>query len=104
MQVRLMFGQVLRRKLRIFLCFLSLLQIHDDVNRGGKLSDAYHRMSQLGIIQKVRLANDSMIRNHFERRVGMVRDDGKRSLIKKVILFGLPVAFDVVYGTRNRAL
>ncbi len=61
-------------------------------------------MSQLGIIQKVRLANDSMIRNHFERRVGMVRDDGKRSLIKKVILFGLPVAFDVVYGTRNRAL
>ncbi len=52
--------------------------IRDEVATGGKLSEAYHQMSQLGIIQKVRLLNDSMIRDHFERKVGMVRDSDKK--------------------------
>ncbi len=74
----------------------------DMVARGGKLSEAYHRMSQLGIIQKVRLANDSIIRNHFERSVGMARDDDKRSFTKKVIFYGLPLACAVAFGITRR--
>lgn len=104
MQVRLMFGQMLRRKMHFLLPSVFASDPMDEVSRGGKLSEAYHRMSQLGIIQKVRLANDSMIRNHFERNVGMVRDNDKRSFSKKVVLLGLPVACAVLYGTKNRGL
>ena len=104
MQVRLMFGQILRRKMHFLLPSVFASDPMDEVSRGGKLSEAYHRMSQLGIIQKVRLANDSMIRNHFERNVGMVRDNDKRSYSKKVVFLGLPVACAVLYGTKNRGL
>merc|ERR1739842_227611 len=92
MQMKLMFGQMLRRKLHFLLPSVFANDPMDEVAKGGKLSEAYHQMSQLGIIQKVRLVNDSMIRDHFERKVGMVRDSDKKSFIKKVILYGLPVA------------
>ena len=102
MQVQLMFGQMVRRKLHFLLPSVFASDPMDMVARGGKLSEAYHRMSQLGIIQKVRLANDSIIRNHFERSVGMVRDDDKRSFTKKVIFYGLPLACAVVFGIMRR--
>jgi len=104
MQLKLMFGQVLRRKLHVLLPSVFASDPMDEVGRGGKLSEAYHRMSQLGIIQKVRLVNDSMTRDHFERKVGMVRDNDKRSFIKTVILYGLPVACAAVLGMKMRTL
>ncbi|KAK1745227.1 hypothetical protein QTG54_004518 [Skeletonema marinoi] len=59
MQVKLMFGQMLRRKLHFLLPSVIDSDPMDEVARGEKLSEAYHRMSELGIIQKVRLANDN---------------------------------------------
>mmetsp|Transcript_27007 Transcript_27007/g.39506 ORF Transcript_27007/g.39506 Transcript_27007/m.39506 type:complete len:387 (+) Transcript_27007:186-1346(+) len=102
MQVKLMFGQMLRRKLHFLLPSVFDSDPMDEVAR-GKLSEAYHRMSELGIIQKVRLANDSMIRDHFERNVGMVRDSGKGSFTKKVVFYGLPIVCAVAFGMKKRA-
>merc|ERR1712146_442787 len=99
--------QVIRRKLHQILPSVFAQDPMDEIASGGKLREAYHRMNQLGIIPKVRLANDTTIRNHFERTVGMVKDnDGGQSFIKKVILYGVvPVAFAAVTfaGVKKRA-
>ena len=104
LQVKLMFGQMLRRKLHFLLPSVFSSDPMDMVARGGKLSEAYHRMSQLGIIQKVRLTNDNIIRDHFERSVGMTRGDDKRSFTKRVIFYGLPVVCAVAFGLIRRDL
>ena len=102
MQMKLMFGQAIRRKLHSLLPSIFSSDPMDDIARGGKLSEAYHRMSQLGIIQKVRFANDKIIRDHFERSVGMVRDDPKASFVRRVTLLGLPVVCAVVIGMMKK--
>ncbi len=66
----------------------------DEVAKGGKLSEAYHCMSKLGIIQKVRRTNDSIIRRHFEKKVGMVREETRNNFI----LYGVPVVCAIIYG------
>jgi len=54
----------------------------NEITKGMKLSEAYHRMNELGFIQKIRATNDRIMREHFEKTVGMVRDE------KKNLLFG----------------
>ena len=45
----------------------------------------------------------TMIRDHFERNVGMVRDSGKGSFAKKVLLYGLHIVCAVAFGMKKRA-
>ena len=89
------FCVVLRRKLHQLLPSVFASDPMDEVAKGGKLSEAYHRMSKLGIIQKVRHTNDSIIRRHFEKKVGMVRDE--ISSARNFILYGVPVACAIFY-------
>ena len=89
------FVVVLRRKLHQLLPSVFASDPMDEVAKGGKLSEAYHRMSKLGIIQKVRHTNDSIIRRHFEKKVGMVRDE--ISSTRNFILYGVPVVCAIIY-------
>ena len=70
-----------------------------EVSKGMKLSEAYHRMSKLGVVPRVRATNDQIMRAHFERTAGMVREDESSGVMKKIIMYGLPVAAACVGAT-----
>jgi len=49
-----------------------------EIPKGMKLSVAYDKMTKLGIISSVRHANDTVMRNYFEKETGMVIEDNKK--------------------------
>ena len=92
-QLKLMIRAQLRQTLNKFLPWLVDPDPMNEIPKGMKLSEAYDRMNKLGAIRRVRQENDSIMREHFEKTVGMVTEDGpKFGLFKKCIMYGLPVA------------
>jgi len=90
-QVALMTRQSVRRTLNRLLPWLIEPDPMTEVSRGMKLSEAYHLMSKYGVIRKVRAVNDDIMRDHFEKTNGMVREEISGSVAKKMVLFCLPV-------------
>jgi hypothetical protein len=64
----------------------------NEIPKGMKLSEAYDRMSKLGSIKHVRKENDDIMREHFEKCVGMVTEDKARNgMMYKCLMYGLPI-------------
>lgn len=90
-QIKLMIGAQIAQTLHKYLPWLFGPDPMNEIPKGMKLSEAYNRMSQLGIVQRVRKENEDIMRNHFERSVGMVTEKEKKSLLYNLALYGLPV-------------
>ena len=63
-QLVLMLRQNIRRTLHGMLPWLVDPDPMSEVSKGMSLSEAYHRMSKLGVIPRVRRVNDDIMRNH----------------------------------------
>ena len=93
-QLTLMLRQNIRRTLNHWMPRLVAPDPMSEVSNGMKLSEAYHRMSALGVIPRVRATNDAIMRRHFEISTGMICEDGRTrsDIVKKMILYAAPVA------------
>mmetsp|Transcript_12279 Transcript_12279/g.35144 ORF Transcript_12279/g.35144 Transcript_12279/m.35144 type:complete len:525 (-) Transcript_12279:77-1651(-) len=91
-QLSLMLRQNIRRTMHGIVPWLVDPDPMSEVSKGMRLSEAYHRMSKLGVIPRVRKVNDGIMRDHFEKETGMVRTDDSASIVKNICLYGLPVA------------
>jgi len=96
-QLVLMLRQNIRRTLHGMLPWLVDPDPMSEVSKGMSLSEAYHRMSKLGVIPRVRRVNDNIMRNHFEIESGMVRKEDA-GIMKKICSYGLPVAAAAAAG------
>ena len=90
-QLALMLRQNVRRTLHGLVPWLVDPDPMSEVSKGMRLSEAYHRMSKMGVIPRVRKMNDDIMRTHFEMKTGMVRNDDE-GIVKKICFYGLPVA------------
>lgn len=97
-QLTLMLRQNIRRTLNGLVPWLVDPDPMSEVSKGMLLSEAYHRMSNLGVISRVRKVNDGIMRNHFEKETGMVRTDDTAGFMKKIYLYGIPVGAASVVG------
>ena len=97
-QLTLMLRQNIRRTLNGLLPWLVDPDPMSEVSKGMLLSEAYHRMSKLGVISRVRKVNDGIMRDHFEKETGMVRTDDTAGVVKKFCLYGIPVIAASVVG------
>lgn len=98
-QLTLMLRQNIRRTLNGLMPWLVDPDPMSEVSKGMRLSEAYHRMSKLGVIARVRKVNDGIMRDHFERETGMVRTVDTAGVMKKICLCGIPVVAASVLGT-----
>ena len=74
-QIMIMIRQNVRRLLNnIFPSWLVSPEPMQEIGRGMKLSEAYDRMHKLGYLARSRRINDDIMRRHFERKVGMIKD------------------------------
>ena len=71
-QTLLMMEGVIRSRLHKMMPMFFDPYPMDKVAQGGKLSEAYAKMNKLGIIQRVRKTNDTMMREYFEKKSGML--------------------------------
>eukprot|EP00956_Cyclotella_meneghiniana_P021918 scaffold40636_cov64-Cyclotella_meneghiniana.AAC.3 len=102
-QFKLMINAQIRQTLNKYLPGLVEPDPMNEIPKGMKLSEAYNRMSKLGIIPKVRKENDDIMRNHFEQCVGMVTEDGKVGFLYKFALYSVPfVAATALLLNRKR--
>mmetsp|Transcript_19117 Transcript_19117/g.28057 ORF Transcript_19117/g.28057 Transcript_19117/m.28057 type:complete len:506 (-) Transcript_19117:450-1967(-) len=92
-QITLMVRQNVRIALNKLLPWIVDRDPMYEIPRGMKLSEAYHRMSKLGVIQRVRRNNDDMMRSHFEKSVGMVRDDESAGIMNKMFRYVMVPVF-----------
>jgi 2-polyprenyl-6-methoxyphenol hydroxylase-like FAD-dependent oxidoreductase len=81
-QFQVMAGQLIRAGLHRCLPRLFNPDPMDEISKGGKLSVAYEKMSKLGVIQKIRLTNDTLMREHFEKTCGMTTASSSSSKSK----------------------
>jgi len=104
-QFQLMFGQLKRRTLNKFFPYFFDKDPMDDLAATGiQLSEAYDRMTKLGVIPKARYVNEKIMRDYFERKIGMVKDEDMGTM-KRVFYYGLPVVaacgMALLYGNRK---
>ena len=91
-QIKLMINAQIRQTLNKYLPWLVEPDPMNEIPKGMKLSEAYNRMMKFGVIARVRNENDSIMRQHFERSVGMVTETKRNEFLYKIVLYGLPVA------------
>lgn len=99
-QIKYMIWNIVQSGLSRMMPFLFDMYPMDEIPQGGKLSVAYDKMCKLGIIQKIRATNDTIIREHFEKSCGMINEPkstgtGIVSSMKFIIISGLVVAVGV---------
>lgn len=92
-QIKLMIKAQIRQTLNSFFPWLVDPDPMNEIPKGMKLSEAYDRMTKLGVIGRIRDENDSIMRDHFERSVGMVTSsEAARDVRTKCLLYVLPIA------------
>lgn len=97
-----MLRQNVRRTLHGLVPWLVDPDPMSEVSRGMPLSEAYRRMSQLGVIQRVRRNNDDIMRDHFEKETGMVRSgDARWRAAKTIGVYALPVAAAALFTSAS---
>merc|ERR1712038_1291901 len=69
----------------------------DEIPKGMKLSEAYDKMCDLGIIQAARKTNDTIMRDHFEKTCGMRTSTTNSSLSTSAIVFVAIVAIGLSF-------
>ena len=85
MQFEIVVRQSIQRFLnRIFPWFVDQDPIFA-ISGGMKLSEAYDRVSKQGYFHRSRRINDDIMRNHFERESGMIREKPKVSMLQPLI-------------------
>lgn len=97
-QLTLMLRQNIRRTLNGLVPWLVDPDPMSEVSKGMRLSEAYHRMSKLGVIARVRKVNDGIMRDYFEKETGMVRHDESAGVVKKICIYGIPVVAASMVG------
>jgi hypothetical protein len=95
-QIKLMIRAQIRQTLNKYLPWLVEPDPMNEIPKGMKLSEAYNRMVKLGIIQRVRKENDTIMREHFEHSVGMVTDKVRSGLLYKCVVYGLPIVASAI--------
>jgi kynurenine 3-monooxygenase len=91
-QIKLLINAQIRQTLNKYLPWLVEPDPMNEIPKGMKLSEAYNRMSKLGAIKRVRKENDDIMREHFEKTVGMVTEEkSKLGVLYKCVVYGLPV-------------
>lgn len=91
-QIKLLINAQIRQKLNKYFPWLVAPDPMNEIPKGMKLSEAYDRMSKLGSIKHVRRENDDIMREHFEKCVGMVTEDKARNgMMYKCLMYGLPI-------------
>lgn len=79
----------------------------EEIGRGGKLSVAYEKMNKLGIIDRVRLTNDRLMREQFERDCGLRSSRNSASngsgVFRSMIVVGIAIAGAFFYNSNDRS-
>eukprot|EP00804_Cyclotella_cryptica_P022106 CCRYP_011607-RA/>CCRYP_011607-RA protein AED:0.05 eAED:0.05 QI:0/-1/0/1/-1/1/1/0/497 len=92
-QMKLMIKAQIRQTLNNFFPWLVEPDPMNEIPKGMKLSEAYDRMSKVGVIGRVRDENDTIMRDYFERSVGMVTaTEAGSGIMSKCLMYALPVA------------
>ena len=100
MQLEIVIRQNLRRIFnRFFPNWLVDIEPIAAVGQGMKLSEAYDRVSKLGYLNRSRRINDEMMRKHFEKQSGMIRDEKSSSHL--VSFIALPLAAVALFYFRD---
>ena len=88
MQLEIIMRQSIRRFLKRIFPFFVDIEPMVAIAQGMKLSEAYDRVSKQGYFHRSRRINDDIMRTHFERQSGMIKDEPRVSMVQLLQPFG----------------